>query len=98
MAIGDTKSAVVSLTNAASYYIQPNSGEEWIVHNVWFNKPLYGTLATSGSGGLFTVSSVYLGDGPAWNAGLVAHLTNSIFMILNTASAQVIGWDGIASK
>lgn len=98
MAIGDTQSAVVSLTNAASYYIQPASGQEWIVHNVWHTLPLYATLATSGGGGLFTVSSITLGDGPSWNAGLVAHLTNSIFMILNTTSAQVIGWDGIASK
>lgn len=98
MAVGDTKSAVVSLTNAASYFIQPPAGEEWILHNIWHSRPLYPSLATSGGGGLFIVSSVSVMDGGNWETRLVAHLTNSVFLILNTNSAQVIGYDGIQSK
>lgn len=98
MAIGDTKSAVVSLTNASSYFIKPDSGQEWIVHNIWHSLPLYVSLCTSTTGGFFKCNTLALTDGAAWEQNLVAHLTNSIFLVLVTNSAQTVAWDGMQSK
>lgn len=97
MAVGDTISQVRSLTNASSYIVQPPAGSEWIVHNIWHDRPLYATLAASISG-LFFCGSIQMTPSAGADTFPAIHLTNSIFLVLNTNSAQVIAWDGIVSK
>ena len=94
MAVGDVVSAVVSLTNAASYYIQPTSGNEWVIHNIYHPRNI--DLRWFNNGVL--VGSVGILTGPNIQTNLQFHLTNSIFVVIGCNSAQVIGYDGVVTK
>lgn len=93
MALGDTISAITSLTDAASYYIQPNSGAEWVLHNIYHG----GDIDIRWSNITLTASLLSVA-GPNMETNLQAHLTNSIFIVLGCNSAQIVGYDGIAIK
>lgn len=94
MAVGDVVSAVVSLTNASTYYIQATSGQDWVVHNVYHARNI--TLNWFNNGVI--VGSMGTLDGPNIETNLQFHVNNSLFVVIAADSAQVVGYDGIQTR
>jgi hypothetical protein len=95
MAVGDVKSAIVSVAAGGYLDIQPPAGEEWVIHNIYHASDIQLELYDG------TNSLIFDTD---YGAGVYAkyafHVTNSIrIRVKNTAaSAQLIGYDGVQTK
>jgi hypothetical protein len=97
MALGDAVVvAPTSISAGASLTIQPGSGVEWIIHNIYsatgYSIEIY---RTDGSNPILVDSNSTGGL-----LGYAFHLTNAQYMtVKNTdASARYISYDGIVSK
>lgn len=95
MAVGDVKSGLQSV-NAGGYLdIQPASGEEWVIHNIYHE----GDVELHFSDG--TNSLAFDSDaGAGVYAKYAFHVTNGRYLrVKNTAaSAKLIGYDGVQTK
>ena len=96
MAAGDVKNGFqASLANDGTYDVQPGSGEEWVVHNLYaagsFELYLKNSTNTilidsmTGAGGFF---------------GMCYHLTNTQYLQIKnkSGSAAHFAYDGIQTK
>lgn len=90
MAAGNIVSNITSVTNASTFAIQANSGEEWVIHNIFHTKDC-GLLLYNGT----LVGTMSLLTGYNIEANLQFHVTNSIYLLLSCASAQIVGFDGV---
>jgi len=96
MAVGDVKSAIVSVSAGGYLDIRPPAGEEWVIHNIYHVYDI--TLCiTDGTNELCfdtdTGSGVY--------AKYAFHVTNSIWIRVknnDTANARLIAYDGVQTK
>lgn len=96
MAIGDVVSGIVSLTQYQYATIQPPSGEEWIIHNIYFNNTVRMYFCDNTNILLFNWIKV-LGHKP-WT---VFHLTNAKYLkiqAIKPGTTTLIGYDGIRTK
>lgn len=93
MAAGDALTYIESVTNAASIVIRPNSGFDWIIHNIYHTKDC-ALLWTNGT----VVGTVSILSGYNVETNLQIHLTNSTFVSIHCNSAQVVGYDGVVTR
>lgn len=95
MAVGDAVQGLSSIATVAYASLQPASGIEWIIHNIYYEADVTievynGTsalvFATKGSGGALNFHDF--------------HCTNTIYIrVKNTnAASKLIGYDGVVSK
>jgi hypothetical protein len=95
MAAGDVKSDLQAVSNGGNLVIQPPSGEEWVIHNIYYSQPVTFQIMRSPN----TISF----DSDSTNGarlGTVFHLTNGQYLrILNNyAGTNNIGYDGVQTK
>lgn len=95
MAVGDVASGLSSISAGAYLDIQPGSGVEWVIHNIYHESDIQleyydGTLACSFD--TDTGAGVY--------AKYAFHCTNvRRIRVKNTAgTAKLIGYDGVVTK
>lgn len=95
MAKGDVVAGMSNLTAGAKLSIQPGSGLEWIIHNIYHaaDAELY---IVEGSNELLFASS---GAKGSWSAYFL-HLTDTHYLkVKNTnAASKLVSYDGIVSK
>lgn len=96
MAVGDTVTVIpTSVSAGSSLTIQPGSGVEWIVHNIYV--PSSATIEIYRTDG----SNPILVDGNTGGyLGYWFHLTNTNYMTIKntTGGAIYISYDGVISK
>jgi len=92
-AVGDAVADCQSIATTAVLTMQPGSGIEWIVHNVWFND----NIEIRRFDGTDTWALQLLG--PDFQP-FTAHLTNTSYMTVQNLAGgnRVICYDGIVSK
>jgi len=95
MAVGDVKSSIQSVAAGAYLDIQPPTGEEWVIHNIYHEGDIELELYDGTNSLVFdsdTERGVY--------AKYAFHVTNSIrIRVKNTEStAKLIGYDGVQTK
>ena len=96
MAQGDTVSAISSLSGSGTIFdIRPAAGEEWIIHNIYFNKG----VEIFKYDGTNLVPLRTFADFGQWE-WLCFHLTNSDYMRLKTirSGTTIVGYCGVQSK
>jgi len=95
MAVGDAKSALVSVADGEFLDIRPPTGEEWIIHNITCsaNCELYYTDGTN-----YILVDTLVGPGGWLNFNF--HVTNSRWYAVKNVSGgtALIGYDGIQSR
>ncbi|MEA1957608.1 MAG: hypothetical protein U9N01_04555 [Euryarchaeota archaeon] len=95
MAKGDAIGNLASVNAAATLTIQPPSGKEWIVHNIYFEAEVEVYLVR-GANELLFADAAAKGSLSAY----FFHLTNAQYIkVKNTnAAAKLVGYDGVESK
>jgi hypothetical protein len=96
MAFPDQVTGTASLTGSGQTYdIRPSAGEEWIIHNIFFNKgiQIYMTDGTN------LVPLRVFAHGWFWE-WLSFHVNNTRFIRLKTirTGTTLVGFDGVQSK
>lgn len=96
MAIGDTKAGLQSISAGAVLDIRPPSGEEWIIHNFYYDNGPVEINKTDGTNVLKFDNDISSGG----RLGTVFHVTNTQWIqIKNTTNTTtLIGYDGIQTK
>jgi len=95
MAVGDVKSGLSSINAGAYLDIQPTSGEEWVIHNIFHEGKIEIELYNGTSSLTFDAA-----EGKGVYARFAFHVTNAIrIRVKNTDSAaKLIGYDGVQTK
>jgi len=95
MAVGDVVTGHSSVAASASLTIQPGTGIEWVIHNLYYGAAME-LYRTDGANTIKIDSDTSLGC----RMGTVFHLTNSIYLTLKNVSAGTayFGYDGIVTK
>lgn len=95
MTQGDAVGGISSITAAAFLAIQPGSGIEWIIHNIYHEAEAELYIVEGANTLLFDDAAAK----GSWSAYFF-HLTNTHYLkVKNTnAGAKLIGYDGIVSK
>jgi hypothetical protein len=95
MAVGDVKSGISSVASGAYLDIQPPPGEEWVIHNIYHAGDVQLEFYDGTNSLIFDTDA-----GAGVYAKYAFHVTNSIrIRVKNTsASAQLIGYDGVQTK
>jgi len=96
MAVGDVKNGLSSVAANGELTIQPPSGEEWVIHNIYHEYDI-DLILTDGTNNLTfdteTGAGVY--------AKYAFHITNSIYLKVknkDSSNARLIGYDGVQTK
>lgn len=98
MALGDVKSGISTLAAGTTnvYTIQPPTGEEWVIHNLYYSAGMEMSM-TNG-----TLILPFDTDGSAGaRLGAMFHLTNGYYMTIRNTSASasvIVSYDGIQTK
>jgi hypothetical protein len=95
MAVGDVKSGLSSVAAGEYLDIRPSTGEEWVIHNIYHASDIQLELYDGTNSLIFDTDA-----GAGVYAKYAFHVTNSIrIRVKNTsASAQLIGYDGVQTK
>ena len=95
MGVGDVKSNLSSISDGAYLDIQPPSGEEWVIHNIYHEDDC--ELYFSDGTNEILISS-HSGNG-GW-LGYWFHVTNSRYLRVKnvSGSSALIGYDGVQTK
>ena len=95
MAVGDVKSGLNSVSANGYLTIQPPSGEEWVIHNIYHESDI-ALIFTDGTNELTFDED----NGRGVYARYSFHVTNSRYLkVKNTdSSAKLIGYDGVQTK
>jgi len=95
MAVGDVKSAIVSVNPGQYLHIRPPTGEEWVIHNITHSGAveLYFTDGTN-----YILVDTNSGNG-GW-LGFAFHVTNSYWYAVKNVDTITImvGYDGVQTK
>lgn len=97
MAAGDVKSAISSVSAiSGTYDIKPASGEEWVIHNIYYSGGTVEFYRADGTNLLKFDSDTTQGA----RMGISYHVTNGQWIqIKNTSgSAILVGYDGVQTK
>lgn len=96
MAIGDVVTGLQSVANNGVLDIRPPAGQEWVVHNIYYNNGTIEFYKTDDTNLLKFDSDTSQGA----RLGVVFHVTNAQWIqVKNTAgSTTIIGYDGIQTK
>lgn len=96
MAAGDVVSAIGSLAQYDYLTIRPAVGEEWLIHNIFFDNHVIISLYNGSSELLFEWVNM-IGHKP-WKA---FHLRNGLYLRVQAQAAGVTtlaGYDGVQTK
>ena len=95
MAVGDVASALSSISASAYLDIQPGSGVEWVIHNIYHEDSVQVEFY-DGSNSLIFDNDTGMGA-LLW---MEFHCTNARrIRVKNTATAaKLIGYDGVVTK
>jgi hypothetical protein len=95
MAVGDVKSGISSIAPNAYLDIRPPAGEEWVIHNIYHTSDVQLELYDGTNSLIFDTDT-----GAGVYAKYAFHVTNSIRIRVKniSASAQLIGYDGVQTK
>lgn len=95
MAIGDVRSGISSISSNGFLNIQPPSGEEWVIHNIYHEDSVELYFSDGTNNLLFDAE-----QGVGYWAWYEFHVTNSRYLRVKnvTASAKLIGYDGVQTK
>jgi len=96
MTFPDVVSGSSSLSGSGQTYdIRPASGEQWIIHNIFFSKGVKIHMTD----GTNLVPLRFFSHGWFWE-WLCFHVTNSRWIRLTTLRAEttLVGYDGVQSK
>ena len=95
MATGDVYAGILVFSGSDSDTIQPDSGDEVTIHNLWYNGE-FSIIITDGSNEV-TIQSVAGNDGITY---IPIHITHSYYIkITETAGTSgLFGYDGIKTK
>lgn len=96
MAIGDVKANLQSVGNNGILDIKPPNGEEWVIHNIYYNQGTVEFYKTNGVHSiLFDVDNSRGG-----RLGALFHCTSTQWLQLKNkaTTATLIGYDGIQTK
>jgi hypothetical protein len=94
MAVGDTVTANNATAGSGTFTIQPGSGVEWDIHNLYFSAKC-NVIKTDGSNPVTLYSPTTGGSIPGqW------HITNSVYLQITDTSSSTnnMGYDGIQTK
>lgn len=102
MAIGDTVNGFFTITAGTSNTIRPISGQEFVIHNVYWNNtsgssPNLEFSMTDGTNNCIFDTDLTRGS----MRGHCYHLNNTYYMKINNISAgttMIIAYDGIQTK
>lgn len=99
MAVGDVKAGINTISAGQSYSIQPPVGEEWVIHNLYYETGGYKIdfQIIDGVGMIGFDSDTSSGA----RLGVVYHLTNTHYLkVVNTSAGTTmkISYDGIQTK
>jgi len=95
MAVGDVKSGLSSVNASAYLDIQPPSGEEWVIHNIFHESDVQLEFYDGTNALVFDTDT-----GAGVYAKYAFHVTNTRRVrVKNTATTpKLIGYDGVQSK
>ena len=95
MAVGDVKSGLQSISANGYLDIQPSSGEEWVIHNIYHESDVQLEFYDGANSLVFDTDA-----GAGVYAKYAFHVTNTRrIRVKNTAaSAKLIGYDGVQTK
>jgi hypothetical protein len=95
MAVGDVKNGLSNVVAGDYLDIRPPVGEEWVIHNIYHASDIQLELYDGTNSLIFDTDA-----GAGVYAKYAFHVTNSIrIRVKNTsASAQLIGYDGVQTK
>lgn len=95
MAQGDVKSGMLVVPSLTWYEIRPNIGEEWVIHNIYYNGGV-DFLINNGSFNVPFDRDTTAGA----RMGCMIHITNSQWLVINnyTGANVNIAYDGIQTK
>lgn len=97
MAAGDVKANVASVAaTTGTYDIKPPSGEEWVIHNIYYNGGTVEFYRADGTNLLRFDSDTTQGA----RMGIAYHVTNTQWVQIKniSGSAVLVGYDGIQTK
>ena len=99
MAMGDVKSGLFSISTTLTGDVKPPTGEEWVIHNFYYNGmcEFYVVDNTSGSEVTVLIDS---DSGAGARLGMYFHLTNTHWLrVKNTAASNItFSYDGMQTK
>jgi len=92
-ALGDTRGTLSSLNPSATFNLQPGSGEEYIIHNIYTSGTIDILMTSSAAKLTIETTSTNL-------TGYFIHVTNTqyIQMINKESGTIIVGYDGIETK
>lgn len=98
MAVGDTQAGVatIAIGTTSTFNIQPPAGQEWVIHNVYYDAGLELRMTN----GTITVpfdTDTAMGA----RMGMSTHVMNGYYLQLRNTSASVvvnIAYDGVQTK
>lgn len=95
MAVGDVVNGLSSVAANAYLNIQPASGVEWAIHNIYHEGDIEIYLTDGTNYLLFDVDR-----GRGVYSPTVFHVTNAIYIAVKNieSAAQLIGYDGVQTK
>lgn len=95
MAVGDVVAAHSSVAASGYLDIQPGSGVEWVIHNLYYGAAME-LYRTDGTNDVKIDSDSTAGC----RMGAVFHVTNSYYLRLKnvSASSAYFGYDGVVTK
>ena len=94
MAKGDVTSGLSSVADASSLTIQPASGIEWVVHNIYHG----GSVTVEKTDGTNNVT-LASPDSDGALSKYAWHVTNSEYVVVTNTSggSVIIGYDGVVT-
>jgi hypothetical protein len=95
MAVGDIKADLQAIANGGMLVIQPPTGEEWVIHNLYWSQSVTVRICKGAN-----VIGFDSDSSTGARLGTVFHLTNTQYLqILNNyAGNNNIGYDGVQTK
>jgi hypothetical protein len=95
MAVGDVVAAKNATAGSGTFTIQPGSGAEWVIHNIYVSGKC-DVKVTDGT----TSVTIESPAGAQWLSNLQVHLTNGEYLQITDTSGSTndMGYDGVVSK
>jgi len=96
LAVGDVVSDLVSVSANGTLDIQPPSGEEWVIHNIYHEYDIE-VVFTDGTNEL----SFLTHEGKGVLSKFAFHVRNGLWIRvknLDSANSRLIGYDGVVTK
>jgi hypothetical protein len=85
--------ATTAIQSAPMFSIQPPSGQEWIIHNIFYQAPCQISFGSTNSNTFATIYGITSGFGVL--AGLLIHVTSASYLVIEPIQQGVFGYNGV---